>query len=969
LVVSLPKPRLVGRDEELAILRDELRRAEAGELRCVLVLADPGVGKTRLGQEFLTRQRGRVLGLAARAHPLSQTMGFGLWAEALERHLRGLDRQQLHSLCGAFTRDLASVLRSAAAVSETVAEHEPPRMRLIEGLSFVLRNLAAERPVAILLDDIHLADASSWQLLHYLGGTLRDSPVVILAAARPAELAKTRIGTELALRLEQEGVLRRLQLAPLAREEIAELARSALGRDTVPSALVVWLTERARGNPLFALGLLHALVDEGADLAAPDLRSVPESLSERIHARIAEMIEPERATLEMLAVVGSRVGLSELVALTARPLDRLGSIIESLVESRLLSEEQLARELTYELAHPLVQEAIYERIGTVRRRALHRLAGRTLFAAGRIGEAAPHFARSAEPGDQEAIDALCEAVRQADARESHREAIAILDALLDLIPEGDERWLQVGDAMAAHASWVVEHRTDIGSETGIRAMRQIDRVLEESGDPAARATTKLRLASFLGWGEGRLEEAERAARDALELFRAAGDEPGARLTENELAWLRGHQGDRRGKLAAAEDLLRRAEEAGDRLTALQATGLVAVAAGELGEFERAFAAIQQSAEIAGADRKRYRLTWSLAVEASICSLTGDLGRAEALLAEAYEDPSHRDALTLEVATDLHWRAGRFADALETAHEDLAWNGGRLSRRRAWALGWAAMAAAEQGSPEARALLRRGEEAYQGRRFSTWSTAVQWGAGVVAWLEGDPGKAVPLLEGALAELERAGEPDRFLTLVDLAEIGYRVGRPQIAADHVERLARSAAKLETTLHPALTSLARGWVALARADAEEAAEAARAAADPLRSLGFEAHRGRALHLLGRALTASDPEAAVEALGQAARAFASCGATIRGGWVRADLDGLGGRGRRVAAAARGPGELTPREREVAALAAEGLTAREIGERLFIGERTVETHLARVYPKLDVSSKVELARRWHELVGRGRIP
>lgn len=933
-------------------------------MRCVLVVGDPGLGKTRLGQELLTRERHRVLGLSARAHPLSQTTGFGLWVEALERELRGIGEHELRSVCADFTADLATLLRSVAALPGTVAEREPPRMRLIEGLSVVLRNLAARRPLAVLLDDVHLADPSSWELLHYLGGTLRDSPLLVIATARPADLANVRLASELVMRLEQEGVLRRLPLAPLEHEQVAELARSTLGADTVPPRLVGWLDERAQGNPLFVIGLLQGLVEEGADMDAPALRSVPEGLGARIHARTADMTEPERATLEMLAVVGARVGLPDLVALTARPLDRLGPILDSLVRWRLVSEEERGRELTYEVAHPLVQEALYNQIGSVRRRALHRLAARTLFASGRVGEAAAHFARSAEPGDQEAIDALCEAVRQADERESQREAIAILEALLELIPGGDERWLQVADAMAAHADWVVEHRADIGAETGIRAMRQIDQVLQRAGDPRAQAATKLRLASFLGWGNGELDEAERAARDARELFAAAGDDAGTRLAENELAWLRGHRGNRAGQLAAAEDLLRRANRARDRAAALQSVGMVAYAAAALGDFERAFAAIQQSQRIAGEDRKRYRLTWSLTIEANICSLAGDIARAESLLAEAREDPSHRDALTLEVATELYWRAGRFADAVEAAREDLAWNGGRLSRRRAWALANAAMSAAEQGSPEARMFLRRGEEAYDGRRFSTWSANLEWAAGVVAWLEDDPEQAIPQLQDAFADFERAGEPDRLLVLADLAEIGHQLGRPQVAAAQLERIEPWPPGLGTTLHPALADLARGWLALARGDTERAAISARAAAASLEALGLEAHRGRALHLLGRALAESDRASAVQALGEAAGVFAACGATVRGAWVRSNLEALGNRGRRAAAARGGATELTPREREVAALAAEGLTAREIGERLFIGERTVETHLARVYPKLGVASKLELARRWHELDG-----
>ena len=109
-------------------------------------------------------------------------------------------------------------------------------------------------------------------------------------------------------------------------------------------------------------------------------------------------------------------------------------------------------------------------------------------------------------------------------------------------------------------------------------------------------------------------------------------------------------------------------------------------------------------------------------------------------------------------------------------------------------------------------------------------------------------------------------------------------------------------------------------------------------------------------------DRAVAVDALEQAAALFEAGGGAWRRDRVLEVLRNQGSRGRRVAAAALGPTSLTERERDVARLAAQGYSAREIGEKLFIGARTVEGHLARAYAKLGVSSKVELARRAEEL-------
>ncbi|HEU5448691.1 MAG TPA: ATP-binding protein, partial [Acidimicrobiia bacterium] len=181
--------KLVGRADELAALEEEWRRAASGQFRCVLVEGDPGVGKTRLVEELAARHRRRAVILAARAYPLGTTASFGLWAEALEGQLRGLPAEEISRLCGGFLDDLAELLRSVAAVRGAAPDHAPPRFRVLDGLAVVLANMARQAPVAALLDDVHLADDSSWQALGYLARNLAGARVLVLAVARPAELA------------------------------------------------------------------------------------------------------------------------------------------------------------------------------------------------------------------------------------------------------------------------------------------------------------------------------------------------------------------------------------------------------------------------------------------------------------------------------------------------------------------------------------------------------------------------------------------------------------------------------------------------------------------------------------------------------------------------------------------------------------------------------------------------------------
>lgn len=966
--LEAPRPRLVGRADDLAELRSELRRAAAGELRCVLLLGEAGVGKTRLAEELLQHGRAAALGLRARAYPLGGTSAFDLWVQALEGYLRTLDPERLEELCGDFADDLAATLRSIAAARGGAPDREPPRRRLLESLAVLVDRLARERPLVILLDDVHLADASSWELLHYLAVGLPGCPALVVATARGGELASARVANEVVSRLEQEGQLRRVAVEPLGVEAVGQLASAALAKASVPPALTRWLAERSRGNPLFALGLLQALLDEGADLHAPDLTAIPDSLAERVRSRLARLSEPELATLELLAVLGRPIELGALVHLAGRPLERLDDILELLVRTRLVVESERGRETVYEINHPLVQETIYTGIGAARRRALHRRAARALHDAGRLGEAAPHFATSAERGDPEAIAALVDAVRQADRREAHREEIAILEALLELIPEGDERWLEVLDAMARDANWVVEHRADLGTDTLIRAMREIERVLARSEDLTARATTKLRLASFLSWGQGELDAGEQAAREALELFREAGDDAGIRLAENELAWVHGLRGDFRDQLEAGVGLLERAEAAGDRFALLEAAGLVGLTASQLGEWDWMRRGFELSERIAREEGKRYRLTWTRSLWAVALRFERSLDEALGTLADAAaEDPQHADTVLLQLRAVLAAFAGRYADALDDLQALLAWNGGTLSRRQSMAYNAGAVAAAELGRLRyARELAdKAGELVSPERPFLSATAYSPWAAGVVATAAGDPGEGIERIEVAVRwSWERGALATAVSVLPDMCDAALAAEDAGAADRAAARLDEAARRIDRDPVRGHADAGRAVAALLGGDAAQSAEAAARAEKLLGAYGWRGHQGRALDVLGRALAAGgDRPGAVAAFERAASVFDACGAEPRRQRVLAKLGELGGAGRRAVAAAAGPESLTEREREVAELAAEGLTAREIGERLFIGKRTVETHLARAYAKLGVGSKLELARRWPELL------
>jgi class 3 adenylate cyclase/tetratricopeptide (TPR) repeat protein len=879
-------PALVGRDRELGLLEAELEAAEAGELRTVLILGEPGVGKTRLGRELLSRHGDRTLAMSARAYPFGETSAFGLWAEAFEGCLRRLSRDEVADLCRDSMDGLAGLLRSVAAVRASRLEPEKPRARLLEGLTLLLSNLAARAPVLVVLDDVHMADASSWEALHYLAHNLADARVLVVVTARPAELAEQGVASQVLLGLEQEGLLSRLTLHALDAAGLALLAGVELQAEP-PPALVDWLTQRSQGNPLFALGLLRALVEEGADLSAPRLRRLPEGLTERVGSRLRLLDDGARGVLELLAVLGQRVEFDDLVKLSGGAVDQLATCLGRLVRGRFVTEEEHGRALTYELFHPLVQESIYQSIGSVRRRSVHRQVARALFAAGRHDAAAPHYARSATPGDAEAVDALGAALREAEERQAHREALGILASLVEILPSGDGRWLQVADAMSEKADWVYRGRAH--AAMGIKAMREIDLVLQSSREPARRAMVKFRMANFLTYGTGELAEAERACAQALELFEQSGDSRMHQLAALELATLRGF----RGHLGSWEDGARQvADQADERFVAIQALGDIGHVAAHRGRFKEAEAAYRANLEIARTHGRPELLTMSLTALATCLAWEGRVPEALPLLAEARSvNPAWRETLFLEWGTMVHWLAGDFRAVLENAEESMTRNLGAMSKRRGHAMHLGALAALEAGEVDRAArYARRAREAYGETDWFFYTEYCTYVEAMLAWRRGGGNAAtVSILQGVAQKLMAMEVlPQTAWVLTNLSDIAARSGRNAAAMEATTLLVEVARRIDRDLYRGLAALAHASSSLAQGDAEQASVSAREAVRLLAPSGCRAFTARAQHVLGRALSTIEPVTAREVLEDAVSTFETCGAVCRRDCAREALQEL---------------------------------------------------------------------------------
>jgi len=874
-------PRLVGRKHELEVLEEELRSAAAGEFRCVLLTAEAGFGKTRLAAELAARHGEKVVTLSARAHPMGETAAFGLWAEALDGYLRSLEPRDVSRLCGGLLDDLAGLLRSVAAVRGSVPDRPAPRTSLLEGIAVVINNLSRTQPVLVLLDDLHQSDASSWETLDYLARGLEAEPVLVVMGARPAELSGQQVAVRVLFGLDQDGFLRRLPLTALPATGIAELVGEILHSPPAP-ALVSWLTERSGGNPLFALGLLRALVDEGADLNHPELRRIPEDLAERFQGVLATFSEPALAMIELLSVLGHPATMADLTALSDRPPELVTGIVEELLRSKAVVEEESAGEIRYGFFHPLIQETTYQSLGATRRRALHRMVGRALRSSGQVAEAAPHFARSAAVGDDEAIAALLEGIRRAEEREAYRESLTLLSGLVDVLPSGDDRWLEAADALALQADWLFNDRGrgDRLAIAAIRAMREIDAVLESISDDGRRAAAKLRLATFLVYSAGELEEGLRTATAAEDLYRAAGDDRGACFAE----LLQAAGNVLEGRLAfgtqQVEALLLTPAVAADEGLATRVRSVLGLWMFYAGSFGSDEANLRRNLTELQGRHQEYLETLFLSGLSTSLAYQGRTAEARTLVQKAKAASTNwRDAPVLEHEVQALWLEGDLTTTVERAEEILEWNPDGMSRRRAMGLAFSGMAAMEIGRLDtARRYVDLALAPYEGQGFAHYLEICQHADSVVRAQEGRRKEALEALTSVTDRLTDNGfRPYAMFALTDFADLAAKVGDAELTARAARTAASVAAGIDRDCYRGLALLTSTWAALAAGVDDEAANNARDSVKVLSRTGWRLFHGRALDGLGRALRHSDPAAAREALDEAAALFEACGATWR--------------------------------------------------------------------------------------------
>ena len=923
---------LFERGDELERVARPLAECVAGEGRMAVVEGPAGIGKTRLlGAAASLAADAGVRVLRARAGELEREFSLGVVRQLFEPVLAAADEAERAEL-------LAGAAQLAEALLATADVGPGSLFAAYHGLYWLAANLAGRTPVALVVDDVHWCDAASIGFLDFLGRRLEGLPVLVLAGMRPNEPGAE---ADMLDALAAGPGVTLIRPRALTAEATAVLVRARLS-DRADDAFCAACHEATGGNPLLVTELAAALAAEQVTPTAAHVARVreigPEAVSRAVRLRLARLPAPATALAEAASVLGDGADMGDAIRLAGLGIEEGLDAATALVGVELLRPADAV-----EFTHPVVRAAVYAGLGLPGQKAAHLRAVRLLTEQGRSPEqVAAHILVCPPAGDAAAVRSLRDAARRAGADGDAQAAVRYLARALREPPPPGERvpvLMELGIAeQFVNGPAAVEH---LREALGLTSPPESGRV----------AVSLARALYFTG-----------RAQEAAETFEAALAEPGLDrdAAENLEAGLvvtslfEPTLADRgRARLATS------ARPDAERTTAgriLLGYGAYDIARTRL---DRDAAVAQARRSWAGGELASEDSQGAPAAVEDVFACADLLDEAEAVC-RAVLDHGQRTGAVFEVVMGYGMRASvlRLRGPLAEAHADAV----------------AAIDASAQYG---------------------FLTVIQW---TLAWLvetlidRGDvPGAAKALaahgMDGALGDTGH-------LSAVLLARARLRLaqGRPDEAVDDARDVGRRFALLggrNPAMFPWRTRAAEGL--LGRGDAAGAGALAAEELALAREWGAPRPIARALRMQGLAVGGDDGlgllREAIDvldgspALLERANALVELGAALRRANRRAEarpplqegadlatrlgarplaeraleeLLATGARPRRVAASGRE--SLTPSELRVAELAAQGNSNRDIAQRLFVTQKTVEAHLGRTFRKLRIESRAQLA-------------
>jgi DNA-binding CsgD family transcriptional regulator len=916
----------VGRHAEAALVGVTLDQSSPGAPAAIVVRGEPGIGKTRLLREAVARAeaKGHHV-LWVRANPLEAQVPFGALSVALDR---------------AAATDPAFV-PGATAMREFIggagSDHTQRLSfaQICDTFAQTLVDAGDHDPACVVIDDVHLLDYESLALLGVALGRVAGRNVAFVCSTRSRGRDLDTHASELLSRLAEWPDVEELELTPLASDQVHEVLENLFDKP-VSRAVAEAVARQSGGNPLFVLEMARSLSD--LDIVDTDSSGVafsdgPGTLHLTRHTAILRRLFPLpadcRRVAQMVAVL-SRIRLTDL--------ELVGELAELNAAEIAKAFDELERrgiivadsEGTWSLFHQFVADALYDDIGPAERRRLHRRVAEQLVKRRDAGDPvdlmrlAWHVAKSADTGDVDAAGILGEAAESIRSAGPVSAADLCQKALALLPPESSRR----AQLLALRTRCLIlAGRPREAVDTGLAALD----AMSAGGEERTRTATSVIAALF---DIGMVDEAR-----ALAEREVADGNPSAFLFAQR-AMMIAAQGEAdlaRTAMIRALDMPRRS--AGEEVlvrsflaSASMLTGAIAEGLDHLEHLRRVAPAAGTSLHVYGLSRR----CWSLVVAGFVADSVLATDEAEAVLGAV--GPGTYSAGVAASRIGIDWMRGEWDHALAAiadARREVELSNNAIIRRYLQSI--------EIDIRTVRGELREALALAQQQIAGGSTTRYVWSmAGTLRATGDDSGARQLLRTTAEKPTDAAWLPHVLLRLLELErDAGNELAVRVLMAD-----------LEAISNPSVDP--RPWVralvlrgrALVDADRDAALESA-AVADG-EGLVYEA----ALARLEAGIV--DPRVTEELL-TAHEVFGALGAEAdrrRAGSLLRDRGAKVPRRRR-----RSPGQLTAAETEIARLVQAGLRNREIARTANFSERTVEVYLSRIYTKLGVSSRLQLAR------------
>jgi DNA-binding CsgD family transcriptional regulator len=951
---------LVGRDRELAVIDaalESIRRGRGGT--CLAFAGALGLGKSRLLREVRVRAEDRGdLVLSSQGSEWEAGIPYGVTAAALDDYLSALPAPRFDEATDGIAGELAVALPALGPRPLAASHVEAERYRTHRALRELVARLARQKPMTLILDDLHWADGETAEVVAHL---IRHPPpgTLLAVAFRPAQLTEALQGA--VDRGARDGRLELLELRPLTEEESGTMLSGEVPPDASPA-----LVREAGGNPFFLEQLARG-ADDGAGETAPargGTGDVPPAVLSAIEGELGLLDAAERSLLMGGAVAGDPFEIDLAGEAAELAEEAVLAALDPLLGADLIRPTDLPRRFAFR--HPLVRRAVYQAAGVAWQLAAHARVAVALRERGApLGRIAEHVERCARPGDEEAVAILLDAARRA-APQAPATAARLFQSALDLLPAGElapagrDRRLEI----------LVSLTTSLGAAGRLEEARAT--LWETLGElPAGRHDLRARAATFIA----RLDHAlgrQGEARSVLERTLAGLPDPRSREAATltlELVMDHLFTAEFEPMRRHAETALALSRELGDPLLEAASLAGLAHAAQNIRDIPASLEAAAQAAAIldelddASCAPLLETFWWLAAAEDVLERWDSCLGHAERgiRLAREYGVSFVFVALTHTLAVTLGWQ-GRLGRAREAAQETV--DASHLSGNpSSLVYAYTTQCFVQAQSGELRDAVEAGELAVElGRTLKRglYVALPHANLGAALLAAGEPGRA----RAQLLEARSRGALDHW---VGRCWWEIWMSGAELALGNLGEAERWAAAAESTAEEmgllgrhGSARAASAAVRLARGDAEAAARAAHEAAELLDRCGRPSDAAKARVLAGRALAAAgDADRAVAALERARAALLEAGAPRLADEAARELRRLGLRVARPggrAAASDGVGALSGREREVAELVAAGLTNGEIAAQLHLSEKTVANHLTRIFAKLEISSRSALA-------------